>query len=266
MRSINDYSEYLATLKETTSKDPVARDEAKKALEILKREAPDRYTLYRILNKEIDAPKEEMPKGERKVYDKEKYIREHPEINVRDLRRKAQKRLKKGSGGFSLSLDLPVWLTENDLLLSVERMTISDLITASGKPLSRQTLLRKCIKIAVAERRIDETKLRNYICGLFSSYYNSKIVTLKTPFLYEPVKKMIMEKATVEELVKISDGPYFNFGELGMLINKAETAFPEEQLREMESKEIRRAEKKARHKAKRQAKKEALKAEEGKIT
>ena len=53
MRSINDYNEYLAPLKETTSKDPVAREEAKKALEILQKEAPDRYTLYRMLNKDM---------------------------------------------------------------------------------------------------------------------------------------------------------------------------------------------------------------------
>ena len=260
MRSINDYSEYLATLKGTSSKDPTARDGAKKALEILKREAPDRYTLYRILNKEIEAPKEEAPKGERKVYDKEKYIREHPEINVRELRKKAKQRLKKGSGGFELSLDLPVWLTENDLLLSVERLTIFDLITASGKPVPRQTLLRKCIKIAVAERRIDETKLRNYICSVFCSYYNSKIVTLRTPALYEPTKKMIMGEATVEELVKISDGPSFNIGELVNLIQKKESELSEEQLKEMEAMEVRKAEKKARHKAKRLAKKEAWKA------
>ena len=259
MRSINDYNEYLAPLKETTSKDPVAREEAKKALEILQKEAPDRYTLYRMLNKEIDVPKEEGPKVDRKVYDKEKYIREHPEISVRELRRKAQQRLKKGSGGFSLSLDLPVWLTENDLLLSVERLTISDLVTASGKPVPRQTLLRKCIKIAVAERRIDETKLRNYICGVFCSYYNSKIVTLRTPSLYEPVKMMIMKEATVEELVKISDGPCFNIGELVVLIHKKESEFSEEQLKMMQSKETAIAEKKARRKARKKEKKEAAK-------
>ena len=260
MRSINDYSEYLAALKDKSSKDPAIRAEAMKALDYLQREAPDRYTLYRILNKEIEAPKEEAPKGERRVYDKEKYIREHPEINVNELRYKAKERLKKGSYGFALCFDLPTWLTEENLLKSVDQLTISDLITGNGKPVPRQTLLRRCIKIAVAERRIDETKLRNYICGVFCSYYNSKIVTLKTPSLYEPVKKMIMEKATVEELVKISDGPSFNFGELGLLIYKTEKTFSEEQLKEMESKEITRAEKEARHKAKRQAKKEARKA------
>ncbi len=161
MRSINDYSEYLATLKETSSKDPVARDEAKKALEFLQREAPDRYTLYRLLNKEIEAPKEEAQKGERIVYDKEKYIREHPEINVNELRYKAKERLKKGSYGFALCFDLPTWLTEENLLKSVDQLTISDLITGNGKPVPRQTLLRRCIKIAVAERRIDEVVLRD---------------------------------------------------------------------------------------------------------
>lgn len=163
MRSINDYSEYLATLRDTTSKDSVAREEAKKALEILKREAPDRYTLYRMLNKEIEVPKEEAPKGERKTYDKEKYIREHPEISVRELRYKAKERLKKGSYGFGLRFDLPTWVTEENVLKSVDQLTISDLITGSGKPVPRQTLLRKCIKIAIAEKRIDEVILRDVL-------------------------------------------------------------------------------------------------------
>lgn len=122
MRSINDYSEYLATLKETSSKDHVVRYEAKKALEILQKDAPNRYTLYRILNKEIEAPKEEAPKGKRRVYDKEKYIREHPEISVRELRRKAKERSKKGSYGFGLRSDLPTWLTEENLLKSVDQI------------------------------------------------------------------------------------------------------------------------------------------------
>ena len=47
MRSINDYSEYLAALKDKSSKDPVICAEAKKALDKLKQEDPDRYTLYR---------------------------------------------------------------------------------------------------------------------------------------------------------------------------------------------------------------------------
>lgn len=161
MRSINDYSEYLATLKETSSKDPVVRYEAKKALEILQKDAPDRYTLYRILNKEIEAPKEEAPKGKRIVYDKEKFIREHPEIDVRDLRKKAKERLIKGSYGFGLHYELPSWLTEENLLKSVDQLTVSELITGSGKPVPRQTLLRKCIKIAIEEKRIDEGMVRD---------------------------------------------------------------------------------------------------------
>ena len=161
MRSINDYSEYLAALKDKSSKDPAIRAEAMKALDYLQGEAPDRYTLYRILNKEIEAPKEEAPKGERRVYDKEKYIREHPEISVRELRRKAKERLKKGSYGFGLRSDLPTWLTEENLLKSVDQLTVSDLITRSGKPVPRQTLLRKCIKIAIEEKRIDEGMVRD---------------------------------------------------------------------------------------------------------
>ena len=69
-----------------------------------------------------------------------------------------------------------------------------------------------------------------------------------------------MGEATVEELLKISDGPSFNIGELVNLIQKKESELSEEQLKEMEAREVRKAEKKARHKAKRLAKKEAWKA------
>lgn len=171
MRSINDYSEYLAALKDKSSKDPVICAEAKKALGKLKQEDPGRYTLYRMLNKEIEAPKEEIPKKERKVYDKEKFIREHPEIDVRDLRKKAKERLKKGSYGFGLRFDLPTWLTEENLLNSVDQLTLIDLITANGRPIPRQTLLRKCIKIAVIENRIDEVLLQNIIVDATFCYY-----------------------------------------------------------------------------------------------
>ena len=209
MRSINDYSEYLAALNETSSKDPVARYEAKKALENLKREAPDRYTLYRLLNKEIEAPKEEVPKGERKVYDKEKYIREHPEINVRELRNKAKKRLKKGSYGFALCFDLPSWLTEENLLKSVDQLTVPDLITGSGNPVPRQTLLRKCIKIAIAEKRINEVMVRdalkhddpwsspanrqNMLIFALSAIdaVDEKLIVDVTFFYYKPVFKLL---------------------------------------------------------------------------
>ncbi len=40
-------------------------------------------------------------------------------------------------------------------------MTIPDLITGSGKPVPRQALLQKCIKIAIAEKRINEVIIRD---------------------------------------------------------------------------------------------------------
>lgn len=121
MKSIKKNSEYLAAVKDKTSKDPSICNEANRTLE----------------NKE------------------------HPEINVAELRIKAKERLKRGSHGFALCFDLPPWLTEENLLKSVDQLTISDLITASGTPVPRQTLLRKCIKIAVEEKRIDEVIVRD---------------------------------------------------------------------------------------------------------
>ena len=260
MKSINDYSEYLAAIKDKASKDPSVRNEANLALEFLQKEDPSRYNLYQTLNGEIEQPKTESPKEKRRVYDKDTYIKEHPEINVTELHKQARERLKKKPNNLGTLLEIPLWLSQEDLLSSVEQLSISDLITASGKPVPRQTLLRKCFKIAVSERRIDVTKLRNYICNLFCSYYNSKIITLRTASLYEPVKKMIMEEATVEELVKISNDSGLYIGELAALIHKKESEFSEEQLKMMQSKEAAIAEKKARRKARKKAKKEALKA------
>ena len=254
MLTINDYSEYLAVLRIKSSKDPAMRDEVKKALDVLQKEDPSRYTLYQELNGEIKPPKKEAPNKERKV-SKEEYIKEHPEINVSELRRKARERLKKGFGGYNLSLELPVWLSEDELLRSIERLTISDLITASGKPVPRQTLLKKCTKLAVSDKRIDETKLRDSICGMFCSFYNRKIITLRTASLYGLVRKFILEEAKVEELVKISDGSSLYIGELATLIHKKESEFSEEQLRMMQRKDAAIAEKKARRKERQKAKK-----------
>lgn len=70
MQSINDYSEYLAALKDKSSKDLVIRAEAKKALDKLKQEDPGRYTLYQALNGEIEMPESMLPKKEKRVYEK----------------------------------------------------------------------------------------------------------------------------------------------------------------------------------------------------
>lgn len=256
MRSINDYSEYLSTLGDTKSKDPVIRDEAKKALDVLRQEDPGQYTLYRALNKEIDLPETMMPKKEKKVYAKGQFIREHPEINVEDERKKARIRLLKGANGLPWRFDTPTWISDEDMLKSLDRLSLPDLITISGKPVPRQTLIRRCIKLAVAERRIDEEKLHGYVISMFVSYYNGKIIGLKYPYLFEPVKRMLQEEATVEELADVSMGWGVDLDKLIRLINKKEIKVTEEDIRRSQKK----AEKQSRNaikRAKRRAEKEA---------
>lgn len=256
MKSINDYSEYLSTLGDTKSKDPVIRDEAKKALEALQRENPGRYTLYRVLNKEIDPPETMMPKKEKKVYEKGQFIREHPEIKVEEVRKRARARLLRGPYGLPWRFDTPSWISDEDMLISLDRLTLPDLMTISGKIVPRPTLVRRCVKLAVAERRIDEEKLRRYVIGMFVSYYNKKIIGLKSPYLFEPVKKMLQEEATLDELADISLGWGVDVEKLVRLINKKEIKVTEEDIRRTQKKAERRS-KNALKKAKRRAEKEA---------
>ena len=132
MKLINDYSEYLATLKETSSKDPAAREEAKKALEGLKQNDPGRYTLYQVLNREIEPPESMVPKKEKKVYEKGQYIREHPELDIKVVRDNARKRLMRGPYGFYWRFDTPSWVSDEDMLRSLDQLSLSDLLTING--------------------------------------------------------------------------------------------------------------------------------------
>ncbi len=159
MRVIKSYSDYLIAVRDQTSDLRYVRTEAINALENLCRSNPEKFAEYKAKQEESKKPKPRFAQG--KAYDKAKYIQEHPEIQVDELRENAKERLKRGSYGFALGFELPTWLTEENLLESVDKLTISDLITGNGNPVSRQTLLRKCIKIAVAERRINEAIIRD---------------------------------------------------------------------------------------------------------
>lgn len=223
-RIIENYSDFLAAMEAKKSEDAVTRNEGKNALGNLRIRNPKLFDEYKARYEGI-APAEptieSKPKKARKTaYDKEKYIREHPEINVMELRKKARERLLKGSYNLGLLIDTPPWMSKEDLLDSLNRLTISDLITASGKPVQRQTLLRKCINIAIAEGRIDEKKLRDIVFSSFCNNYKNKgIIILKSPDLYEPVKRVLREETTVEELLSVSNGYGVDIGKLVELIN-----------------------------------------------
>ena len=255
MQSIKTYSDYLIALRNQTSDLRYVKAEATKALEILRRNNPKKYVEYKARYEESQKPKPRSANG--RAYDKESYIKEHPEIDVEELRKNARERMQKDKYGFGLRADVPVWMTEEDLLSSVDQLSVADLITGTGKPVTRQAIIKKCIKIAVADRRIDEAKLRSYVCSVFCSYYNKKFITLPAHVSYAMVKVMIYQESTVEELARISDGETFNLAELTMFIyGKAK------QMSDLERERVERiAEKKAERKARKKAKWEALKAE-----
>ncbi len=256
MRVIESYSDYLIAVRDQTSDIRYVRTEAINALQNLRNSKPEKFAEYKARQEEAKKPKS----AQERARDKEKYIQEHPEINVKELRKKARERMQKDKYGFGLRADVPVWMTEEDLLSSVDQLSVADLITGTGKPVTRQAIIKKCIQIAVADRRIDEAKLRSYVCGVFCGYYNKKVITLPASLSYEMVKVIINQEATIEELVKISDGATFNLAELTMFIYRRAKQMPDSERERVE----RIVEKKAERKARKKAKWEALK--NGEIT
>lgn len=216
MRVIESYSDYLIAVRDQTSDIRYVRTEAINALQNLRNSKPEKYAEYKARQEEAKKPKPRSVQA--RAYDKAKYIQEHPEIDVEELRKNARERMQKDKYGFGLRADVPVWMTEEDLLSSVDQLSVADLITGTGKPVTRQAIIKKCIKIAVADRRIDEAKLRSYVCSVFCSYYNKKFITLPAHVSYAMVKVMINQESTVEELARISDGETFNLAELTMFI------------------------------------------------
>lgn len=265
MRSINDYGEYLAVLKDKSSKDPSVCNEANRALEKLQLEDPGRYTLYRTMNGEIKPPEEVAPltpKKKRNVYDKEQYIREHPEINIEELRKKAFDRLLRNRYGIDLCFYIPHWVSKEEVLKSLDFMTISDLITASGKEVPRETLIRRCIQRAVMDGRIDEKRLREIITSQFISHYKKNNITLRSPNLYEPIKRMINNDATVEELVNVTSITSLDCEKMVRLINSKEIKVTEKD----KNKQSRNARKRAKRRADKEAALKKAREKEGLMT
>lgn len=267
MRTIENYDDFVAAIKDKSSEDREVRNEAKNALGNFHIKYPERFDKYKarydgIMPVEpIAEPKSSRPR--KTAYDKEQYIMEHPEINVIDLRKKARIRLTKGEYGFGLRYDVPVWLTEYELLSSVDQLTISDLITSSGKPVPRQTLLRKCIKIAIADGRFDDKKARALVISLYSSYYNNRkngFYKYHPPYSSAAIREMIKYDATMQEVADIVIDGSMNFFKLFRLAEKKGlkimTAQEWERLEKIQAtNEENRAKKQAHKIAKREARK-----------
>jgi len=243
MQVINSYSDYLIAVRNQTSDLRFVRTEAIQALQNMR-------------NRHEEAQKPKQKSARAAAYDKKKYIQEHPELSVDELRNKAKERLERDRYGLYLSVYIPNWITVEQVLESIDSFEIADLITANGKPVPRQTLIQRCIKRAVADRRINEKRLREIITNQFISHYKNNNIALRSPNLFEPIKTMINNEATAEELVNVTDITSLNCEKMVRLINS-------KNIREMTDEELERLKqnkkksKNALKRAKRRAEKEA---------
>lgn len=187
MLLINSYEDFLAVLQAITFDDPVNRNEAKNALAVFRRKKPELYVKYSKMCgwKEKSQEKEKNKKGDNS---------DNSDPKLKKLRNNARSRLMKGKFGF----DLPSWITEKDLLSSIDQLDVSDMITETGEPVQRVTLYRKSIKLAAANGRIDEVKLRRVILNRCRIIWNN--ITNHPDFSFEALKRFILEFATTEEL------------------------------------------------------------------
>lgn len=244
MNRIESYIDYLIALRDQTAVLKSTQNEAKKALEDLRRNDPTRYNEYKVRHKTSE-PKVKC--------DKEQYIREHPELSVKELRKKAKERLLKNRYGIYLTAYLPSWITEEQVLESVDHFNVGDLITDNGKSVPRETLIKRCITCAIADRRIDENKLRQLVSDLFSIHYHNGMITLKEGYLYESVLRMIYEEATVEELFNVTNEWGISINKLVKLINSKELTVTKEdmiEVRKREAKQRRKERKKLKYQEK----------------
>lgn len=218
MRTIENYDDFVAAMKDKSSDDRVVRNEAKNALGNFHIKYPEKYDKFKarfegIKDPEIVIPaipkvipqyeSTPQPKKPRKTKaDKEQFIKDHPNLNVQKLRKEAYEKLAKGSVvygmHYSLEFDLPKWITAEEVLKSVDQLEIPDLITASGNLAPRDTLRRKCIKIAAADGRIDETKLRQIILAQCANIWRKS--SYKPDYPFASVKWFVLKVATAEEL------------------------------------------------------------------
>lgn len=254
MHAIKSYSDYLIALRNQTSDLRFVKTEAIQALQNLHNSNPKKYAEYKARYEESQKPKQKSARAA--AYDKKKYIQEHPELSVDELRNKAKERLERDRYGLYLSVYIPNWITVEQVLESIDSFEIADLITANGKPVPRQTLIQRCIKRAVADRRIDEKRLREIITNQFISHYKNNNIALRSPNLFEPIKTMINNEATVEELVNVTDITSLNCEKMVRLINsKNIRELTDEELERL--KQNKKKSKNALKRAKRRAEKEA---------
>ena len=235
-RIIETYEEFIAALQAKKSDDRVERNEAKNALGNLRIKYPEQFEKYSKWYEGIEEPLPTIQVKPRKPRalpaDKERYIQEHPEINVEELRNKARERLMKGKYGMGIRFDLPSWISERDLLSSVETLAISDLITADGSLAQRAILYRKCIRRAAASGRVDEMALRQTILNSCRNLWN--MIKTHPNYSFEALQYYILKVATNEELANAGVNPT---DIIDVMFNNKISKLNIEELREREIKE-----------------------------
>ena len=215
----------------------------------LKQTDSEQYAIYKTRYENGGMLKTDKNKRQRNyTLEKEQYIQEHPELDIEELRKEAKIRMYRSRFRMGLFFSLPPWITEENAILSLERLTISDLITSSGKLPPRDTIIRRCIRKAVAEGRVDEDKLRNSVLSQFENYYRKELILLRSPNLYVPVQRLIKYEASIEELAVVMENWCIDVKKFVRLINKKD-------LKELTDEEMRALEQERKKKKKKRKKK-----------
>lgn len=243
---IDTYKDYCRAIANKESDNPVIRNDAKKALGILKQ---SNFALYQEYKEKLENKSKKDRKYSRPstLAERQSFLKKHPEIDVTTIRSKLRASLLKGQDGLGLAFSIPFWMNQNDVLDTFGQLESAELITGKGKPVSRDVVLRRCIHRAVETGHFDEEKLRNGVISRFCSYYNNNTITLRNPLLYETVKRMLRDEATPEELMKIDkpDGVFDIYNLVAFINSKELQITPEDQSR-WDNSQRKKAKKKAK--------------------
>ena len=238
MRTIENYDDFVAAMKDKSSDDRVVRNEAKNALGNFRIRDPKRFEDFKARYEGITPPEPIILPKSQAVKKPAKPAPKHPELSEQEIREKARQALIKGSYGYGLHNDLPNGITVEDILISFDKLQLSDLITKSGNIVQRKTLLRKCIKLAASEGRVDENKLRTRIIGWCKNYYSKTDYIYKPPFSFAAMSYIIKLKTNAEEIADIYDDGKIDLGRLvALAVKKGIDKLPAEEIQRFEAEE-----------------------------
>ena len=278
MRTIENYYDFFSAMRDKQSEDRVVRNEAKNALGNFHIRDPKRFEEYKAQYEGITPQYTIIPPKPKTEKKPKKPTPKYPELSEQEIREKARQNLIKRSCGYGLHHDLPNGITVEDVLISFDKLQLSDLITKSGNLVQRKTLLRKCIKLAASEGRVDESKLRTRIISWCKNYYSkADNYIFKPSFSFAAMSYIIKLKTNAEEIADIYDDGKIDLGRLVVLaVKKGIDKLPAEEIQRFEAEEAAKkaakeakknaykTDSKERREAKKAARKEEREAEENK--